>query len=331
MNSMFKPKLLLQQTRSGLTELEYYGWIVYCKSDKQIKTFGKTNFYPFFHRSCAKPLQAAITKDLKTKDFYSLSDEEIAICCASHTGEPLHIELIKQILHKAGLTEDDLQCPIIEPLNKEEQRKYTTYSRLHNNCSGKHTLMLAVCKQMGWDLKNYLDENHPLQQAIYEKIQNLCEEQDTMPCSLDGCNAPVWATSLESLAKAFYNLFCTNDYEYIKSAFLKHPYLIGGKDRPDTNIMELNHRLIAKAGAGGLLSIVNTETKEVIVLKIIDADMKARSIIAIETMSLMGWLNKNSIDKTLLNNSLKNTVTTETDKIVGEFVLNKQIKYWLEN
>lgn len=314
-----KPKLLLQETRSGLVELQYYGWIVFCDSSKNIKTYGETNQYPFFHRSCAKPLQAAIIKDFKTKEYYSLTDEEIAVCCGSHTGEPVHLEILRDILKKAGLTENDLKCPVIEPLNKDEQRKFSKYSPLHNNCSGKHTLMLAVCRQMGWDLKSYLDKNHPLQKAVYEKIKTLCEEKNELPFTLDGCTSPNWATSLEGLTKGFYNLFCTPEYEDIKQALIKYPYLIGGKDRPDTQIMELNHKLIAKAGAGGLLSIVNTETNEVLTFKIIDADMKARSIIAIETMIKIGWLNINSIDKKLLDNSLNKNVTTETGEIVGEY------------
>lgn len=314
-----KPKLLLQETRSGLVELQYYGWIVFCDSSKNIKTYGETNQYPFFHRSCAKPLQASIIKDFKTKENYSLTDEEIAVCCASHTGEPIHLEILRGILKKAGLTENNLKCPVIEPLNKDEQRKFDVYSPLHNNCSGKHTLMLALCRQKGWDLKSYLDKNHPLQKAVYEKIKTLCEEKNELPFTLDGCTAPNWATSLEGLTKGFYNLFCTHEYEDIKQALIKKPYLIGGKDRPDTQIMELNHKLIAKAGAGGLMSIVNTETNEVLTFKIIDADMKARSIIAIETMIKIGWLDINSIDKKLLDNSLNKTVTTETGEIVGEY------------
>lgn len=314
-----KPKLLLQETRSGLVELQYYGWIVFCDSKKVIKTYGETNSYPFFQRSCAKPLQAAVINDFKTKDFYSLTDKEIAVCCASHTGEPVHLEILRSILKKADLTENDLQCPVVEPLNKEEQKKFDVYSPLHNNCSGKHTLMLAVCRQMGWETKKYLDKNHPLQKAVYKKIKELCEEENELPFTLDGCMAPNWATSLEGLSKGFHNLFCSEVYKDIKKAFIDAPYLIGGKDRPDTRIMELNHKLIAKAGAGGLMSIVNTETNEVLTFKIIDADMKARSIIAIETMIKIGWLNNNSIDKNLLENSLNKYVTTETGKIIGEY------------
>ena len=329
-----KPKLLLEQTRNNLVELQFYGWIVFCDSRKNIKTFGGTNSYPFFHRSCAKPFQASIIKDFNTKEYYSLTDKEIAVCCASHTGEPVHLEILKGILDKIGLSEKDLLCPVIEPLNKQEQRHYEgKYSPLHNNCSGKHTLMLAVCRQMGWDIKTYIDINHPLQKEIYKQIKLLCETDSAkeLPLSLDGCRAPVWATSLEELSKGFYNLFCTDDYPDIKQAFLNNPYLIGGSERPDTQIMQMGQNLIAKAGAGGLLCVANTDTNEVLVFKIIDANMKARSIIAIDIMQQLGWINTNSIAKKLLENSLNKIVTTETGENVGEYVLNAKAGLWANN
>lgn len=324
------PEILLSENRSGLNELQFYGYVV--KYDGlNIENYGSTNNSLFFHRSCAKPLQASIIEDFKTKDFWNLSDEEIAVCCASHTGEPVHIDLIKGILSKIGLSEKDLQCPAIEPLNKEEQRKFTVYSPLHNNCSGKHTLMLAVCKQMGWDIENYLDKNHPLQIAVYDKIKNLCEMKNDMPYTPDGCTAPNWATPLENLAKGFYNVFCTDKCPDIKRAFVNNPYLIGGQDRPDTQIMLLNQKLAAKAGAGGVLCVANTEENSVLVFKITSADMKVRSIVAIETMLILGWLNKNSIDEKLLENSLNKFVKTETGEIVGEYILNDTYKHWVEN
>ena len=323
------PELLLIETRSSFEELRFDGFVV--KYDgKTIKSFGNTNNYPFFHRSCAKPLQASIIEDLGTQKFWDLSDEEIAVCCASHTGEPVHTELINGILSKIGLTEKDLQCPAIAPLNKEEQRKFNVYSKLHNNCSGKHALMLAVCKQMGWNVNNYLDKFHPLQIAVYEKIKTLCEFEGEMPYTLDGCTAPNWATPLENLAKGFYNVFCANNCIDIKRAFMNNPYLIGGQDRPDTQIMMLSQKLAAKAGAGGILCVANTEEKSVLVFKMMSADMKARSIVAIETMLMLDWVIKNSIDEKLLENSLNKFVKTETGVIVGEYCLNENYKHWIE-
>lgn len=325
------PKLLVQEIRSNLLELEFYGYIVFCGANKNIKTFGETKNHLFFHRSCAKPLQASLICDYGTKDYFKLTDEEIAVCCASHTGTPVHTDLIKNVLKKASLKEDDLLCPAIEPLCAEEQKKFKTYSKLHNNCSGKHALMLAICKENGWDTKNYLNTKHPLQLAVYNKIKTLCEAEYDLPYTPDGCSAPNWATRLEDFAKGFWNLFFEEKYSTIKYAFMKNPFISGGDYRLDTQVMQMNPALAAKVGAGGLCYIANTETKEVLGFKITDANMQARSIAVIETLIKIGWLNINSIDKKLLDISLNKSVKTETGEIVGEYKLCEEVETWLRN
>lgn len=316
MSMEYKPELLLVQKRNGLVELEFYGFIVICDKNKNIKTIGNTNNYPFFQRSCAKPMQASVISDFGTRDYYNLSLEEIAICCGSHTGEPVHVDILRKLLKKGGFGEQDLQCPAIEPLNKNEQRKYTTYSPLHNNCSGKHTLMLLICKQMGWDTKTYLEFDHPLQKYIYKKIRNLCEEKKELSGTRDGCNAPVWAVALESQCVGFLNLFTDKKNINIKNAFLEYPYMIGGEYRQDTDIITYTDGIVAKTGAGGLLMLLNLYTCESVMIKIIDADMRARAFVAIELIKQLNWCNSNSINKLL--NIYPDVVTTETGIVVGE-------------
>ena len=116
----------------------------------------------------------------------------------------------------------------------------------------------------------------------------------------------------------FLNLFCENKYAEIKKAFLENPYMIGGYDRQDTDIITYTDGIAAKAGAGGLLCIVNTEKHESLMIKVIDADMKARIIIAVELLKQLNWADNNSI-KHLLNIYPKN-VLTENGEYVGEFV-----------
>lgn len=313
---MFKPSLLLQQKRSGFVELEYYGFIVFCGSDKKIKTIGETYHYPFFHRSCAKPLQASLIEDYETDKYFNLTDEEIALSCGSHTGEKIHTETLKSMLKKADLKESDLKCPIIAPLNNSE--KLSTFSTLHNNCSGKHTLMLLLCRQNNWDIKHYLNINHPLQKKIYTKIKALCEVQGELPDTLDGCTAPNFATSLEELAIGFNNLCRT--HLTVRNAMMKYPYMVGGRNRLDTHLMEIAPQICAKVGAGGLCSIVNTRTNESLVIKVIDADMKARTIIALEALIQLNWVNIKSINTNLLDDYFDKNIYTETGIKVGEFV-----------
>lgn len=329
MISNLKAKCLVQEKRSGLLELEFYGYVVYCGKDKKIKTYGDTQNHLFFHRSCSKPLQASLICDYNTKNFFNLTDEEIAVCCASHVGEQVHTELVKSILKKANLSQNDLQCPPIEPLSEAEKNSLSEYSKLHNNCSGKHALMLAICVQNGWVTNTYLEKNHPLQIAIYNKIKQLCEAQYDMPYTLDGCTAPNWATTLEDFAVGFQNLFCDSKYKVIQTSFMKNPYISGGVGRLDTQIMQMNKKLAAKVGAGGLCYVVNTETQEVLGFKITDANMQARSIAVIETLIKIGWLNTNSINKNLLDDSLNNIVKTETGENVGSYFLEGAYENWL--
>ncbi len=319
-------KLLVQEFRSNLLELEFYGYVIFCDKNKNIKTYGNTENHLFFHRSCSKPLQASLMCLFNTDKYFDFTDEEIAVCCASHTGTPVHTELVNNILRKINLSVDDLQCPAIEPLSSEEQKKFDTYSKLHNNCSGKHALMLAICRQNSWDIKNYLDKNHPLQIAVYEQIKSLCETKYDMPYTPDGCGAPNWATTLEDFSKGFYNLFFDEKYSRLKHAYMKNPFVSGGDNRLDSQIMQLNTKLAVKVGAGGLCYVSNTETNEVLGFKIVDANMQARSIAVIETLMLAGWIDKNSIDKKLLNNSINNFVKTETGEIVGKYELCEEAK-----
>ncbi len=311
----FKPALLLQQKRSGYVETEHYGFIVHCNADKKISSIGKTNGYPFFHRSCAKPLQASLIDDYETIKHYNLTSEEIAVCCASHAGEKVHIEILKKLLKKGGFNESDMQCPAIAPLNNFENLK--NFSKLHNNCSGKHILMLLLCKQNNWDIKTYLDKDHPLQKAVYKKIKDLCEEKEEMHFTLDGRMAPNWATSLVNLAVGFLNLIIQSSD--ITDAMKAHPYLIGGKDRLDTNLMLLSSDIVAKVGAQGLCTVANTGTRESLVIKLTDTNFKARATIALEILTQLNWINTNSIDSKLLYDFFDYTTYTESGERVGAY------------
>jgi L-asparaginase II len=184
------------------------------------------------------------------------------------------------------------------------------YTTLHNNCSGKHIMMLGLCKLHNWDLETYDMPEHPLQKLIKEHIYQLCELKKEYPVTTDGCGVPIHAMPLENLGKGFLNLFCSKEYEKIKNAFLNNPYIIGGEDRTDTKIIENSENLIAKVGAGGLCVVVNTELEECLVVKVSDCDMKAREIITLDALKNMHWANIET----------DHYIKTNQGKIVGEIV-----------
>ena len=236
------PEKLVKYIRDGLVEQEHYGFVVLCNKEKLIGTIGETNNYPFYLRSCAKPLQASLLIDFGMDKFFNMTVDEIALCCASHAGEEIHTKTAQELLKKIGLEPNSLKCGLHKPLSKTEQKSLLlngeTENIFHNNCSGKHIMMLGLCVMNGWDILTYDDINHPLQKLIKQKIYDLCEIKQNYPVTSDGCGVPIHSMPLFNMVKGYLNLFCNPVYEKITNAFLNKPYIIGGEDRTDTKIIK---------------------------------------------------------------------------------------------
>ena len=291
-----EPAKLVTYVRDGLIEKEHFGYVVRYGKNHIIEKIGDDKNYPFYLRSCAKPLQAALIIDYELDKKYNLTEEEIALCAASHAGEKVHIDIVKNILNKFEIPEEKLKCGNHAPISRSAQDELLLLgkksSAIHNNCSGKHAMMLGLCKLNDWDMDNYDNINHPLQQAILKKIYQLCEvKTQEFPVTKDGCGVPVPSMPLENILKGYLNLFCNPKYEKIKNAFLNHSYTIGGENRTDTKIIENSKGLIAKVGAGGLCVVVNTQLEEAFIVKICDADMSAREFVTIDLINNLHWAN----------------------------------------
>jgi L-asparaginase II len=254
-------------------------------------------------------LQASLIVDYGLDKEYDLTSSEIAVCCASHAGETVHINILKKLMEKFGLSEDNLKCGVTEPLSQRAQRKLILNNEkptvLHNNCSGKHIMMLGLCRLKGWDIENYDDLNHPLQQEIKNKIYKLCNLKQEYPVTKDGCGVPICSMPLANMVFGYLNLFCDPKYEVIKNAFLDNPYIIGGENRTDTKILENSKNLIAKVGAGGLCIVVNPEIEEAFVVKICDANMQAREVATIDLINNLHWANIEVSHDICINNGEK--------------------------
>ncbi|CCY24976.1 putative asparaginase [Brachyspira sp. CAG:484] len=308
------PELLVKYIRDGLVEQAHFGFVLVSDKTHIIDRNGEPNNYPFYLRSCAKPLQASIIIDYGMDIKYNMTEEEIALCCASHAGEKIHVETAVNLLKKIELDESYLQCGLHKPISKTEQERLLLEGRkeniFQNNCVGKHIMMLALCKMNNWDLASYEDAQHPLQLAIKKRISELCELKKEYPVTKDGCGVPIMSMPLENMAKGYLNLFCNPRYEKIKRAFLNCPYIIGGENRLDTKVIENSGKLIAKVGAGGLCIVVNTETEEALVVKICDCDMKARELVVLDSLKNLHWANIEA----------DHSIKTLHDEQVGEIV-----------
>lgn len=320
----YVPKKLLEFVRDGLVEQEHYGFFVKLNKDKSFYEYGESKNYPFYLRSCAKPLQSSLLIDYDVIKEFSFTSEEIAVCCASHAGEPCHTRVVSQILDKIGVSKNDLKCGIHQPLSIEEQHRllfaHEEPSTLHNNCSGKHAMMLSVCKKNNWDIKNYFEKTHPLQIAIKNKIYKLCELNQEYPITTDGCGVPICSMPLKNILIGYYNLFFDDKYKEIKEAYQKNPYLIGGVNRYDSAVISADNNLIAKVGAGGLCVVVNIKEKEVLMVKIMDCDMKARAICMTEALLRLGWLNKKALEANALAKQNDRRILTHHNEVVGQAV-----------
>lgn len=327
-----KPASLLKVRRGNLTEREHFGFIVVVDKNKNILSeIGISNNTPFFLRSCAKPFQALPIITSNTYKEFDLSLEELAICCASHVGSDEHLKVITSILNKLGLNENDLLCGTHEPINLEARNHLIKYSLkpscLHNNCSGKHTGMLSVCIKNNWNIKNYLDLNHPLQCEITDIIRKYCNIEEKIETSFDGCSAPVHGIPLIKMGVGYLNLFLSNEGGLLKQAFMENPVLIGGKGRLDSLIIEVTQgRLISKTGAEGLCIVINPNEEKALVVKIMDANISARIFVTLECLKQLGWLTLKELDDENLKVFMDNKIKTFNNITAGDIQSSFQIQ-----
>ena len=318
----YSPKRLLEFFRDGLVETEHSGFILKISKAGEVFKLGEHGGYPFYLRSAAKPLQAALLVDFELDKEFSMSLEEVAICCSSHSGEVCHLELVKKLLDKMGMNETYLKCGVDLPLSKLEQKKLILNNEkqtvLHNNCSGKHAMMLGLCKKMGWGLDDYFMPEHPLQLAMKDKIYELCEINTEYPVTKDGCGVPICSMPLENAIKGFLNVFLNPKYSKIKNAFIKYPYLIAGEKRLDTAIMSANPNLICKSGACGVHILVNLETEEGLAIKVLESDAQAQSLILIDALRQLGWLDSEMLEHKLIKDLNQKDILTLHGEKVGE-------------
>jgi L-asparaginase II len=228
-------EVLAHTVRSGLIEsLHRCSAIAVDAAGRVLFEYGNPD-RPIFYRSAIKPLQAMVA----VRAGVPLSPEETAVTCASHSGFPIHIALVRKILGNAGLTEDDLQTPPDWPIADAARDAliragHRAPRRIWSNCSGKHAGWLAACRHAGWDTATYRDPGHPLQLEILDIVADATGVPVT-PTGIDGCGAPTLRGTVRGLATAFAKL--SSDPQYAPTAHAVHrfPGLVGG-DREDSRL-----------------------------------------------------------------------------------------------
>jgi L-asparaginase II len=266
-----------------------------------------------FLRSSAKPFQALPLIEENGQSNFGLSLSEIALICASHAGTDEHVNIVRAIQAKTGVDESELLCgihPIYDKKTSENLRERgEEHTPNRNNCSGKHTGMLAYARMKGWSTHDYLELDHPVQQRILEIFSGMSGVlREEIVVGIDGCSAPNFAIPLRNAALAYAQL-CdprqltaerANACRIITTAMTKNPTLVAGKGKFDTRLMEVAaDRIISKGGAEGYQAIgllpnaLGSGSQALgITFKISDGDLqgRARPAVALEILNQLNAL-----------------------------------------
>jgi L-asparaginase II len=296
--------LLVQVTRGDLVEsvhrvaacaVDARGAIVYEAGDVDA---------PVYLRSAAKPFIAAAVVEAGVAEQFGLDAREIAVMSGSHTGQPFHVEAVESILDKIGMDASALLCGVHWPYDEAAanalRRAGQEPTVLHNNCSGKHAGILALCKVLGADPSAYLRADSPAQRKILDFCARLSDDDSaSWPVGTDGCGIPVYATGLRNAALSFSRLATLRGIDdgdaaalrVVRDAMIAHPEYVAGTHQFDTELMTVaGGSLAAKAGAEGVHGIAAIERGCGYVSKVLDGASRARGPSTIAVLRFLGVL-----------------------------------------
>ncbi len=293
---------------------------------------------PTFMRSSAKPLQALPLLSSGAADRFGFNERELALACASHSGQDLHAETAAGMLRKLGLDETALRCGVHEPFDQETaarlRERGQSPSILRNNCSGKHAGMLALALHLGAPPETYDRPEGPVQQAILRAVARFCGlAESELAVGVDGCGVPVYGMPVRSMALAYARLVAPpagfdgptrRAAARVVAAMMTHPEMIGGTiDRFDTQVMRAARgRVISKVGAegvytAGVLPGEGWPEGLGLAFKIEDGeDRRSRPTVAVECLRQLGVLNGDALEA--LSPYSKFPVRNHRGEIVGE-------------
>jgi L-asparaginase II len=313
---------LFQVTRGRIVESIHYGLIAVVDSNgRLISSYGDPKAVVFL-RSSAKPFQAIPFVEHGGVEHYGYTARELSISCASHEGSDLHVQTIEDMQKKIGLEENHLQCGTHMPGDLDAFKSLVANNQQpgpnRNNCSGKHTTMLAYAKLCGHSLENYLDINHPIQQNILATFSDLClTPSNEIELGIDGCSAPNFAIPLYKAALGFARLCDPRELPEsgaiacgkITSAMTSHPEMVSGYGEFDEQLMKVGEgKIVCKRGAEGyqiiglLPGALGSDSPGIgIALKVSDGDAssmgsnlewrnRVRPAVAIEILRQLGAL-----------------------------------------
>jgi L-asparaginase II len=289
--------------RGERPESIHYGSVAVTDSDGNLLWSAGDPAAPMFTRSSLKPFQAMPVLASGAAAAYGYGPAEFALMCASHSGEPRHVEVVASMLERIDCRKEDLQCGVHPPYfyqwTGSQPEPGATFTTLHHNCSGKHSGMLTYCRHCGHSIDSYLDPMHPLQQAIRRSVAHFTGTPETqLQRGIDGCSAPNYALPLTGLARGFARLTTeTDDAEYgdaparLFAAMAANPGLVSGERRNDLAIMTTGGGdWASKVGAEGVQGIAVKSRMLGVAIKIADGNTRALFPVTVAVLQQLGLL-----------------------------------------
>jgi L-asparaginase len=302
--------LEIRLLREGIVESAHQAQAVVCDERGRVLSVAGSAETACFIRSSLKPFQALAVTTSGVMERYGLSDRDLAIICSSHKGTLDQVRQVFNILWRCDLDLTALQCPIPEGGN----------SPLQYNCSGKHAGMLAVCQLRHWPLQNYMQQQHPLQQLILDKVAEMLR----MPAAEfigahDDCGVPTYLMQIGQMATLYAQLASGDNLsmERVVRAMVHHPNLVAGPSEFDTDLMEMTAgELVSKTGAEGVQCIGRIGEGMGLAIKVIDGAKRAKHAASIQLLRQLGWITP-SIAETLSERYLTLTAFKRIE-VLGE-------------
>jgi L-asparaginase II len=278
---------LVEIVRSGFVEGRHHGSVVALAPDGSVEWSLGDVTGQILPRSANKPLQALGMLGLGL----DLPPELLALACASHSGEQIHLDAVRRILTEAGLAEMALgiipDYPLAPDVRDAWIRAGGEPTKLAQNCSGKHAAMLATCVARDWQLSGYFEPDHPLQLGIQHRFEAVTGE--TAKVTVDGCGAPLLSVSLTGLARAYQLLALATDGDAwrIAEAIRHHPELVSGTTRDECHLLRALPGAIGKFGAEAVY-VVGLADGRTVALKIEDGGDRARPVAMAAALARLG-------------------------------------------
>jgi len=279
-----------------------------------------------FVRSAIKMFQVLPLVEGGGAEHFALTGEELALCTASHGGEPFHVAAARAILAKARVTEPALACgphlPLHEPTATAMIAAGMKPGRIHNNCSGKHAGMLACCVHHQWVTNGYHRAAHPLQQRILTTIERWMRvKSDEVTQGIDGCGLPTFALALDAVAEgcAKFSAAAADGVaapSTIFNAMVRHPEFVAGTDRLDTDLMRIaGQRLFAKVGAEGFYCAGIPSLRLGVALKVEDGAKRAAEPALLAVLRQIDAIGAGELDR--LSTYAEPEIRNTRDEVVG--------------